>query len=661
MGVAADISIIIVAGLVGALFAQLIRQPLIIGYILAGLVVGPYTGVIPIEEIHTIETLAEIGVALLLFTLGLEFSFKDLRAVKGIALIGTPLQITLSIAMGYGIGRLFSLDHVQSLWFGALISLSSTVVLLKTLASQGRMGTLSARVMTGILIVQDLAFVPLVIILPSLSNLSAGLGGLFKAVLLALAFLVAMVILGTKFIPRFMAYIAQGNSRELFMLSVAATGLGIGYITYLLGLSFAFGAFVAGLVLSESEYGHQALADVIPLRDLFVLLFFVSVGMLFDPRYLIEYWRIVILAVILVSAMKMLLFGAITSLFGYKTVIPLAVSLSLFQVGEFSFVLARTGLEIGAISNDLYSLILNVTILSMLITPQLSGLVSPIYSWLKRRKIREPIECINLPKSSLTNHVVIVGAGRTGRFTAQVLKDSDQDFVLIELDHHRMQLAKNAGFPVIYGDASRESVLEASRVGQAKIILITVPSLLVTHAVLRTLRQLNPSIHAIARAQSQNDLDSLKEDNLYEVVQPEFEAGLEIARQALLHMEYSQNDVESLADQVRQKAYAPFLSETRDLPRSLDSTGNKPSLEMGWIQIPDGSPANGKSLKELDIRKATGASIVAIMRDDELIPNPDGSQLLLNGDLVGMLSTPDACSAFEILVAPERRNERYGE
>jgi len=658
MGVAADISIIIVAGLIGGIVAQLIRQPLIIGYILAGIAVGPYTGIIPIGEIHTIETLAEIGVALLLFTLGLEFSFKDLKAVKGIALIGTPLQIILSIGLGYGIGRILGLDPISSIWFGALISLSSTVVLLKTLANQGRMGTLSARVMTGILIIQDLAFVPLVIILPSISNISAGFGGLLNAIILALVFLVAMVMLGTKLIPWFMEYIAKGNSRELFMLAVAALGLGIGYITYLLGLSFAFGAFVAGLILSESEYGHQALADVIPLRDLFVLLFFVSVGMLFDPGFMVEHWQMVLLAVIMVSFVKMLLFGAIAPLFGYKAVVPLAVSLSLFQVGEFSFVLARLGLETGAINNDLYSLTLNVAILTMLITPQVSGLISPIYSWYMRRNVRETLECDNMPKAGLVNHVVIVGAGRTGRFTAQVLKDSDQVFVLLELDHHRMQLAKEEGFPVIYGDASQESVLKATGVGQASVILITVPSLLVTHAILRTIRQLNPSIHVIARAKNQDDLAALKQNDLYEVVHPEFEAGLEIARQALLHMEYNQNEVEILADQVRRKAYAPFLSDKIDLPEHLKSSDNQPSLEMGWIQIPEGSPVKGKSLKELDIRKAMGTSIVAIMRDEELIPNPGGNQTLLIGDLVGILSIPDACTAFELFVAPEGSKEQ---
>lgn len=657
MGLAADISIIIVAGLFGGLIAQLLRQPPIIGYILAGLAMGPYIGIIPIEEIHTIETLAEIGVALLLFTLGLEFSFKDLRSVRGVALIGAPIQILLSIALGYGIGLLIGLEKLSALWFGALISLSSTVVLLKTLANQGRMGTLSARVMTGILIVQDLAFVPLVIILPRLGNLSAGVGELIKAVLLAIAFLLGMVLLGTRLIPRFMAYIASVNSRELFMLGVAAIGLGVGYITYILGLSFAFGAFVAGLILSESEYGHQAIADVIPLRDVFVLLFFVSVGMLFDPFYLIQNWQSVLIAVALVSITKMMLFGAITPMFGYKAVIPLAVSLSLFQVGEFSFVLARTGLETGAIDKGLYSLVLNVAILTMILTPLVSGLVSPIYSWWKTKRLDDPLECTNMPSSGLRDHVVIVGAGRTGRFTAQILADSDQDFVLIELDHHRMQVAKDKGYPVIYGDASRESVLEASRIGYARVGLITVPSLLVTHKVLSVLRKLNPSIHVIARARTEGDLDELKQDDLYEVVQPEFEAGLEIARQALLHMEYKRDDVANLADQVRRKAYAPFMSGSGTLPGHIESEGVFPSLEMGWVSIPMDSPANGKSLKDLNIRHTTGASVVAIKRDEILIPNPHSNETLKSGDLVGILSNPDACSAFEKLVSVENSSE----
>lgn len=264
MGIAGDIIILVMAAFVGGLAAQRLKQPLILGYILAGVAVGPYTGGVTVSDIHEIEMLAEIGIALLLFALGLEFSFKELKPVRNIALIGTPIQIILSITLGIGIGLAFGWPWMQSLWLGALISLSSTMVLLKTLENQGRIGTLSSRVMIGMLIVQDLAVVPMMIILPQLNDPAAGLPLLGMAAVKAVSFLLVMILLGTRLLPWVMKRIASWNSRELFLLATVAMGLGIGYGTYLFGLSFAFGAFVAGMLLSESEYGYQALSDIIP-------------------------------------------------------------------------------------------------------------------------------------------------------------------------------------------------------------------------------------------------------------------------------------------------------------------------------------------------------------------------------------------------------------
>jgi CPA2 family monovalent cation:H+ antiporter-2 len=260
MGITTDVVIIVVAGLIGGLVAQCLKQPLLLGYILAGVAVGPHTGGITVTEIHNIERLAEIGVALLLFALGIEFSFQELRPVRAIALLGTPIQMGMTIAFGMGIGALLGWEWRPSLWFGALIALSSTMVVLKTLMSQGLLGTLSSRVMIGMLIVQDLAVVSLMIMLPQLQDLEAGLPAIGSTALRAVLFLAAMTVLGTRIVPRLMTYVARWNSRELFLLSVTALGLGVGYATHLFGLSFAFGAFVTGMILSESDYGHQASA-----------------------------------------------------------------------------------------------------------------------------------------------------------------------------------------------------------------------------------------------------------------------------------------------------------------------------------------------------------------------------------------------------------------
>ena len=653
MGIAADIAIIVVAGLIGGLIAQQLKQPLILGYILAGIMVGPFTGGVTVVNIHDIELLAEIGVALLLFALGLEFSLKELRPVRHIALIGTPIQVLLTMALGYGIGQLFGWPWLDSLWFGGMIALSSTMVLLKTLMNQGRLGTLSSRVMIGMLIVQDLAVVPMMIILPQLSDLSAGLPILGWAALKAALFLFLMVFVGTRIIPWLMAYIAAWNSRELFLLAITAIGLGVGYGTYLFGLSFAFGAFVAGMVLSESDYGHQALSDIIPLRDLFGLLFFVSVGMLLDPGFLLANWVTVSLSVLLVAVGKGLIFGTLSSVFGYGNVVPLAVSLGLFQVGEFSFVLARVGVGTNSISENLYALTLATAIVTMILTPAISGLTAPLYALRKRWYQREPIQSINLPETGLRDHVIITGGGRVGQYVARVLQRFELAFVIIELDYRRVEQAKAAGFPVIYGDASQEVVLEAAKIQEARLILITTPVIIVTRTIVDQIRHLNPAVHIVARAEGIEQMQALHDHGVHEVVQPEFEAGLEITRQALLHLNIPATEIQHFTDGIRRELYAPIY-QTHDEYQTLAQLQSVAHLlELNWIKLPVESPLVGKTIQELQIRSQYGVSVVGVLDNGDLHPNPNADYRFSGGDLVGVMGNPEQLATFQALAKTE--------
>lgn len=648
MGIAADIAIVVVAGLIGGIIAQQLRQPLILGYILAGVLVGPFTGGITVANVHDIELLAEIGVALLLFALGLEFSLKELKPVRNIALFGTPIQLLLTIGLGYGIGQLlFDWPWLDSLWFGGLIALSSTMVILKTLMAQGRMGTLSSRVMIGMLIVQDLAVVPLMIILPQMDDPEAGLPILGFAALKAAVFLFLMIFVGTRVIPRLMAYIASWNSRELFLVAITAIGLGIGYGTYLFGLSFAFGAFVAGMVLSESDHGHQALSDIVPLRDLFGLLFFVSVGMLLDPFFLIENWITILAVVVIVAAGKGLIFGLLSRLFGYGNVVPLAVGLGLFQVGEFSFVLARVGISTNSISEDLYALTLTTAIVTMVLTPIASGFTTPLYALRKRWFKREPIQTINLPEDGLRNHVIIAGGGRVGHHVAEVLQRLDLAFVLIELDYHRVRQAQEEGFPVIFGDASQEIVLEAAKVKQARLMLVTTPAIVATQTIVDQVRHANPAIHIVARAEGVEQMQTLHEHGVYEVVQPEFEAGLEITRQALLHLNISTTDIQRYTDTIRRELYAPLYSVHEEYEAVAQLQNASQLLELSWVKIAEENPLVGKTIEEMKIRNQTGASVVGVMRNGELVSNPKADYRFVANDLVAVVGDFDQLTAFQ--------------
>ncbi len=649
MGIAADIAIIVVAGLLGGLTAQRLKQPLLLGYILAGIMVGPFTVGPTVSDVHDIELLAEIGVALLLFALGLEFSLKELQPVRKIALIGTPIQLLLTIALGYGIGQLLGWDWFSSLWFGGLISLSSTMVALKTLMSQGRMGTLSSRVMIGMLIVQDLAVVPLMIILPELNNPGAGLPILGVAALKAALFLALMVVVGTRIIPQLVSYVARWNSRELFLVAITAIGLGVGYATYLFGLSFAFGAIVAGIVLSESDYGHQALSDIIPLRDIFGLLFFVSVGMLLDPRFVLANWQMVLLAVLLVGVGKAVIFGTLSRLFRYGNIVPLAVGLSLFQAGEFSFVLARVGISTHSIGQDLYAFTLTVAVVTMLMTPFVSGLAAPLYAWRRRRFGREPLQTMNLPETELGDHIIIAGGGRVGLYVADVVHQLGLGLVLIELDPRRVEQAKQAQLPVIYGDASQEVVLEAAHVARARLVLVTTPALETTHAIVTQAHRMNPGVHIVARAEGIEAMQALREQGVYEVVQSEFEASLEITRQALLHFDIPPTEIQRFTDTIRQELYAP-LYERHGMYETVALLQNAARLlEISWMSLPADSSLVGQTIEAARVRNRTGASVVGILHEGELLVNPERSYRFSRGDWVAVMGNAEQLAAFQTM------------
>ena len=652
MGIAADIIIIVVAALIGGLIAQKLRQPLILGYMLAGVMVGPYTGGVTVSGIHEIELLAEIGVALLLFALGLEFSLKELKPVRSIALIGTPIQILLTMAYGYGIGWYLGWEWAHSLWLGALISLSSTMVILKTLMNQGWLGTLSSRVMIGMLIVQDLAVVPMMIILPVLNNPKSGLPLLVFSAIKASLFITIMIILGTRLLPRLMTYIASWKSRELFLVAITAIGLGVGYATYLFGLSFAFGAFVAGMVLSESDYGHQALSDIIPLRDLFGLLFFTSVGMLLDPIFLVSNWDKLILLVLLVSMGKGIIFLVLSKVFGYGNVVPIAVALGLFQIGEFSFVLARVGLKTNSIGTNEYSLILSAAILTMALTPFISRLTAPLYALRNRWFKHEPLQTINLPETGLHNHIVIAGGGRIGSHVAHVLKQLGIGFVIVELNYRRVKQAKTAGFPVIYGDASQPIVLEAAKIDQARLLLITTPAIVIAQSIVDHARKFNPRLNIVARAEGIEQMKALQKRGVYMVVQPEFEAGLEITRQALLCLHMPVTEIQHYTDAVRQELYAPLYQSHHNYRTIAQLQSAKDLLELNWVEVLPESPLNNRTIGELGIRSRTGASVVGVMRHERLEPNPAVDYRFEPGDLVAVMGKPEELTSFKVFTEP---------
>jgi len=654
MGIAADFALIIVAALLGGIVAQRFGQPLIIGYIVAGVVIGPYTAGPTVSEIHDIELLAEIGVALLLFALGLEFNFSKLMKVKWIAFVGTPIQIFLSMVVGWGLGTALGWSTVAAIWLGAFVALSSTMVILKTLAAQGELGSLASRIMIGMLVVQDLAVVPMMLILPELNQFEAGLTNLAWAALRAVVFIVTMIVVGTRVMPVLLRRISQWGSRELFLIAITAIGLGIGYATYLVGLSFAFGAFVAGMVLSESEYSHQALSDIVPLRDIFSMIFFVSVGMLLDPLFLWGHAAIIVGLAGLVSMSKLAILLVVTRLFGYRGDIPLTVGLGLFQIGEFAFVLARVAVGEGMLSTEQYNVVLATALMTMVLTPAMMQMRQPL-ARLRQRWWPEPVSlpADDVPlEADVQGHAIIIGYGRVGQYTAQLLHRLELPYVVVESDQYRLDELRLKQIPVIYGDATSGEVLAAAGIERARLVLVAVGSAFDVESIVRNARQLAPQVHIVARATKMAQVALLHELGIHEIVQPEFEAGLEMMRQTMLHFDVAPEVIERMSDDVRAAAYAPLAHHGADAHLEGSLGAAKVALALSWHELLADSPLVAKTLGDGVIRVASGVLVVGILRNGVLLMNPTAHEVLQSGDMVAVCGTPDQRRAFAHLVLP---------
>lgn len=652
MGIAADIALILVVALIGGIIAQRIGQPLIIGYLAAGIIVGPYTAGPTVSEIHDIEILAEIGVALLLFALGLEFNFHKLVKVKWIAFIGTPIQIGLSMLIGWWVTITLGWDNTAALWTGGIVAISSTMVILKILSAQGELGSLASRIMISMLIIQDLAVVPMMLILPELNQIENGMNNLIWAALRALIFLVMMVVVGTRVMPYLLRRIVQWGSRELFLVAITALGLGIGYGTYLVGLSFAFGAFVAGMVLSDSEYSHQALSDIVPLRDIFSMIFFVSVGMLINPLFLWQNITTILIFVVIVTLSKALIFGGITYFFGYRGDIPLTVALGLFQIGEFAFVLARVALDKQMLDSNQYNLVLATALVTMILTPIVMQLRDPLRT-LKTRIWPEsaPRSYVELPDLHIQNHAIIVGYGRVGRYTAQLLQRLNLSFVVIENDQNRLDELNAMGIAVIYGDGASTEVLHAAGIDHARLVLVAVGSAFDVESVVRRAREIAPAVHIVARASKISQIEVLRNLGIHEIVQPEFEAGLEMMRQTLLHFDVSADRIEQLSDEVRAAAYVPISSPHLQTNLLSSMAQTRIDLALHWYTLTANAPIIEQSLEQSAIRERSGVLVIAVIKRGEVQMTPNAQTILEAGDIVAVCGTFAQRQTFEQLIS----------
>ena len=563
-----DLTVVLWSSAIGGFITNRLKQPVLLGYLFSGLIIGPF-GLGLINNVDDIKSLAEIGVALLLFTLGVEFSLAELRRVKDIALQGSILQIGITITFV----ALFSLlsgwveTSTQGIFLGAVLSLSSTAVVLKTLTEKGEINTIPGQVMLGILIAQDIALGLMLAILPALNQPDNLTTALLTAILKALLFFTSAFAVGYWLIPPLMKAVAQTENSELFILTTIALCLGVALVTASLGLSIEMGAFVAGLIISEIDYSDQALAKVIPLRDTFASLFFASIGMLIDPNILLNNVTIILGLVALIMFGKACIIFPIILRFGYSFKTAIQASLGLNQIGEFSFVLAIVGQNLGLISQEKYLLLIGTTAITLVLTPigmkfapEIADRLANIPLIKKYVAQRLKDKDIFIPET-ISNHVVIAGYGRVGQVIVKVLQNRNYPVLVIENSEAAAKHLRRKKIPHIFGDADAELVLEKAHLAEAKALAIALPNPASTRILLKHAIEIAPKITIFARSHNNQEIDVLTQMGAKEVVQPEFEAALEMGGQLLTTLGEAKPTVNQVLSAIRKDRYLSVRSQ----------------------------------------------------------------------------------------------------
>jgi len=553
-----DLLIVLVTAIAGGMLAILLRLPIILGYLVGGIAIGPF-GFGLVHDTATIDSLAEIGVILLLFAIGLEFSLKDILQLGRIALIGGIAQILVTAAAGYGLGMLVGMTTNGAVFFGFIVALSSTMVVLKLLMERGEMDTAHGRIMLGILLVQDLSVVPIMVLMPAVGGDPAELWqALGIAVIKAAGFIGVMLVLGIWVLPWFLKKVAGQRSRELFLLTVIVLCLAAAFGTYYFGLSAAFGAFAAGLLISQSGFARQAFADILPLRDTFAALFFISLGMLANLRFIGENLATVALVVVAIIVAKFIICSAITRIFGYGHKTALMVGTGLIQIGEFSFIIAMMGVELGLLSNYLYSLTVAAAIVTMLLTPFAMNINAFLYRWLSQqgffaRRLAGSIDPDwQSHEYELTRHAVICGYGDIGSRLAGILEKQKFSYLVIDLDPTIISRLRAQGIPCIYGDASNREILAHASLEKARVLVCTIPDYLAEELTARNALDINPKLDIVARVHRDSDAELLRGVGVTELVLPSLEGCLEMTRHTLHRFGMESTEIQYILNNLRQ-------------------------------------------------------------------------------------------------------------
>jgi monovalent cation:H+ antiporter-2, CPA2 family len=655
-----DLGCVWLAALLAGFLCTRFKQPVIAGYVLAGVAIGPH-GASLINNTEQIETLAELGVALLLFVLGVEVSFRKVfSSAKRVFAAGLgQLIITMICAWIFAYLAGLIIEPDDGFIFGSICALSSTVVASKLLSERGEADSAHGKVLVAILLVQDISLVPIIALLPAL-NPATGLGmsslsSFLPALLMALskaALLVALILLGaTKVVPYLLKWVTRTNSREVFLLSLITLCISIALSSQQLGLSLALGAFLAGAMVSESPYGHQALADLLPVKDLFSTVFFVSVGMLLNPAYITQH-PIQVLSFVLLLLVGKAAIGALCARVAINSWwSAIIVGVGLAQIGEFSFVLATVAHSLQFLPQDVYELFLAGAVITLIISPLLMSTV-PKLLW-RYALIKSEVDKGD-EGQKLSGHVIICGYGRIGRNVGIALNSLSIPLVVIDINSETIEELEKEGVPCIYGDVFGRQVLMKAGLNTAAALVLTVPDPTAAMTIIAFIRHQNQDIKIIARAHRSDDIEIFRAIGANAVVQPEFESSIEITRLALLSLTADHSTIEKALFEIETERYKIFQHDLPGIPR-LSTTNETESFSGNWFAINKLDGAQDKlTIGSLDIRNKTGATILAIKRSNQTIAHPTPDEAICEGDALYVAGNPEQLQAFETLIKASR-------
>jgi CPA2 family monovalent cation:H+ antiporter-2 len=645
-----DVVIIFVLAIGVVYLSHRLKLPVIVGLLVTGVLAGPHAlGLI--SAIDEVEQLAKIGVILLLFTIGIEFSLRKLLKIKLLVLVGGSLQVGATVLVVYGVtynGLGWSFG--AAMFMGFLISLSSTAIVLKVLQDRAEMESPQGRIALGILIFQDVIVVLFIILTPYLAGQTGSEAGpsMLRLAVIGLVLLLFVFVGSRYLVPAILHQTVRTRSRELFLLTVGGICFAVAFVAA--ELSLALGAFLAGLTISESEYSHEAFELIRPFRDIFTSFFFVSIGMLLDLGFVLEQPLLILLITVGVLVGKTIIVAATSLLLGFPLRTAIVSGLTLSQVGEFAFILASVGSGYALLSAGAEQMFLAVSVLTMAGTSFLIAGAPRVADGVMRvpmpARLQEGVYPVKgvapLPVDDLQDHLVIIGFGINGRNVAHAARHAGIPYAIIEMNADTVRTERQQGEPIFYGDATREAVLKLVNLGQARTVVIVIAEAAATRRIAGLARQLNPAAHIIARTRYVNEMNALHRLGVNEVIPEEFETSVEIFTRVLTKYLVPKDEIARLVAAVRDDGYQMFRNISGAARMSVaDLHLHLRDVEIAPIYVSSDSPLAGKSLAELDLRNKTGLTLLAIRRDSQVMTDLNAQTKICNNDELFVIGTPD--------------------